>query len=221
MAADPFSQLGPFDCRADDFEYYSVRFENIYEASNELDDEKAKAKKFIGTIGAGAYQILKELCKKTKPRNKTFEELKEMLLMHFSRRDFYQRNQKPDESMVDYRKEIERLAKNCFFGPFINQIIADRVAGGAYLPVSQDNSQSTMVESSVRNQPNHCESTNSGRSSRLMSRDRNNNTGNRRMRNEPNHTNSGRRYRSIRRGRYNNTGNRMRNSIRSWNDNSP
>lgn len=170
MAADPFSQLGPFDCKAGDFEYYSERFEHIYEVSNELEDEKVKATKFILTIGTDAYTVLKGLCKKDKPRNKTFDELRGMLLMHFSRRDFYQRNRKPGESLGDYRKEIERLAQNCFFGPFNNQIISDRIAGGWYLPVGQDNSQSSMVESSVRNQPYRLESTISRGSYRSMSR---------------------------------------------------
>lgn len=219
MSADPFSSLGSFDCKKGDFEYYTERFELCYAGSNEKDDEIVKAGKFISVIGEEAFHKLKELCKEVEPRTKPFKELKEKLSMHFSRRDFYNRNQYPHESKDDYKKEIKRLATKCFFGPFINTIIADRVAGGAYLPVSMDNSESSMVETSVGNQPNRLESTNSNTGSlemrhqqsrtntgRSMWRGRNNNTGNLEMRNQPNRTNSGR---SMRRNR------RRRN----WNDN--
>ncbi|XP_053688950.1 uncharacterized protein LOC128738110 [Sabethes cyaneus] len=129
MAAGLFSRLEPFDCRNGDFDYYLEQFEHFL-LLNSVDDEAKKVPLFITSIGQDAYRILKESCDPVDPKEKSFEELKAALLQYFARRQFYSRNQRPNEQLGAFINDVKRLSLKCSFGPFAKEALRDRIACG-------------------------------------------------------------------------------------------
>ena len=116
----------------EDFESYLERFEFWLEANNI--DEAKKAATFLAAVGPKPYKFLKNLIAAAKPRDKTYDQLKEKLKMHYKpklitmteRAKFYMRNQKTDESV----NELRRLAATCDFEGFLDKALRDRFVCG-------------------------------------------------------------------------------------------
>lgn len=129
MSANLFSRLDPFDCQKGDFDYYLEQFDHFLDL-NSVEDEAKKVPLFISSIGQDAYKILKETCAPADPKEKSFEELKRLLLEYFARREFYRRNQRPGEYTGAYVNELKRLSLKCNFGAFVHDALRDRIACG-------------------------------------------------------------------------------------------
>ncbi|XP_058459986.1 uncharacterized protein LOC131435797 [Malaya genurostris] len=129
MAASVLARPDPFDCRNGDFDYYLEQFEHFL-VLNGIDDESKKIPLFITLIGQDAYKILKESCLPADPKDKTFEELKTILLQYFARRQFYSRHQRPGEQLGAFINDVKRLSLKCDFGPFAKEALRDRIACG-------------------------------------------------------------------------------------------
>lgn len=129
MSANLFSRLDPFDCQKGDFDYYLEQFDNFLEL-NSVEDDSKKVPLFISSIGQDAYKILKEICAPSDPKEKSFDQMKTLLLEYFARREFYRRNQRPGEFTGAYVNELKRLSIKCNFGPFTHDALRDRIACG-------------------------------------------------------------------------------------------
>ncbi|XP_058831927.1 uncharacterized protein LOC131690285 [Topomyia yanbarensis] len=129
MAASVFSRLDPFDCRNGDFDYYLEQFDHFL-VLNSIDDETKKIPLFISSIGQDAYKILKESCAPADPKEKSFDELKTLLLQYFARRQFYGRNQRQGEQLGAFISDVKKLSLKCNFGPFAKEALRDRIACG-------------------------------------------------------------------------------------------
>ncbi|XP_055537493.1 uncharacterized protein LOC129725543 [Wyeomyia smithii] len=129
MAAGIISRLEPFDCRNGDFDYYLEQFDHFL-MLNSIEDAAKKVPLFITSIGQDAYRILKESCEPMDPKEKSFEELKAALQQYFARRQFYNRNQRPNEQLGAFINDVKRLSLKCSFGPFSKEALRDRIACG-------------------------------------------------------------------------------------------
>ena len=83
------------------------------------------------------------------PKNKTYDELVELLKKHYDpepiiitkRFHFYQRSQKPNETIANYLANLRRLASRCEFGDFLAEALCDRLVCG----MSNDNIQKVLL----------------------------------------------------------------------------
>ena len=84
------------------------------------------------------YTLLSDLLAPTKPAEKTFTQLKAVLVKHFEpkpviiaeRFQFHQRNQAVGETVAEYEAELCRLATHCAFGDYLSEAIRDRIVCG-------------------------------------------------------------------------------------------
>ena len=89
-------------------------------------------------IEADAYGVLRNLLSPQRPRDKSFHELKEVLIGHYSpkpiliaeRFKFHRRNQLESESVAQFIVELEQLALKCEFGVFLEEALRDRLVCG-------------------------------------------------------------------------------------------
>ena len=96
---------------------------------------KKKAGMLLSKVGANAYKLLKDILTPEKPKDKTYAELREALLSHFSPKPLiiaerlrsYKGCQKEGESVADYVITLKRLSATCDFGEFLKQALRDRL----------------------------------------------------------------------------------------------
>lgn len=151
MSANLFSRLDPFDCQKGDFDYYLEQFDHFLDL-NSVTDEAKKVPLFISSIGQDTYKILKEICTPSDPKEKSFDQLKNLLLEYFARREFYRRNQRPGEYTGAYVNELKRLSLKCNFGPFAHDALRDRIACGK-LPDDKTTDKVTAPTTSKPSKP--------------------------------------------------------------------
>ena len=82
---------------------------NVHFIKNSIDDDARKISFLISTIGQDGYQILKDVCEPVPPHNKTYDELRELII----------RKQ-------EVRVSIEKLPEECLLEIFEFLPIADR-----------------------------------------------------------------------------------------------
>ena len=93
---------------------------------------------FLALIGADAYGVLRNLLAPERPTDKSFDELKELLVSHYSpkpiliaeRYKFHRRNQHESETVAQFVVELKRLALKFEFGTFLEQTLQDRLVCG-------------------------------------------------------------------------------------------
>ena len=91
-------------------------------------------------VGSKPYSLLRGLVSPELPKDKTYDELVDLLKKHFDpepiviaeRFHFYQRNQKPGESIADYLAALRRLASRCKFGAFLTEALRDKLICGMH-----------------------------------------------------------------------------------------
>lgn len=125
-----------FDESVEDFASYVERFE-MWASANEVADYR-RACTFLASVGPAAYQILKNLCSPDLPKDKNYEEIKDILSMHYTpkpiviaeRFRFHRRNQTKEESISQYIVELKKLSATCEFGTFLEEALRDRLVCG-------------------------------------------------------------------------------------------
>ncbi|UYV61570.1 K02A2.6-like, partial [Cordylochernes scorpioides] len=129
----------------DEYNEETETFETFYERLEqflileEAGDEKKKAY-LLTLMGSKTYGVLKNLCSPILPKDKTFDNLIDILKRHFSpkrsivveRFIFFKRMQLKEESISDYLVEIKRLASSCNFGNFLEDSLRDKMVCGLY-----------------------------------------------------------------------------------------
>ena len=97
----------------------------MYFAANYVEADYEVAT-FLALTGADAYGVLRNLLVPELPIDKSFNELKELLVSHYSpkpiliakRFKFNRRNQHESETFAQFVVELKRLAFKCEFGTF-------------------------------------------------------------------------------------------------------
>ena len=115
---------------------YLERFQLFVEA-NAIEDDK-RVPTLLTVIGSVHCTLLRGLVSPQLPKEKTYDELVEILKKHFDpepiiiaeRFHFYRRNQGQSESISDYLANLRRLASRCKFGTFLQEALRDRLVCG-------------------------------------------------------------------------------------------
>lgn len=126
-----------FNILKDDWTLYSEILEQFFEI-NSIEENKKKCAYLISVIGQDCYKILKEKCYPEIPKNKSYDELCELLSKHFGkkssvfliRRKFFRASQYPRESITMWFHRVKLLSKECHFGGHIESILVDRFITG-------------------------------------------------------------------------------------------
>ena len=130
-------QVEAFKLGTDDWEQYTERLEQYFVA-NGITDGARKRAVLITVMGGKAYALLSDLLAPTKPADKTYTELVEVLKAHLKpkpviiaeRFHFHQRQQKEGEDVATYMATLRRLADRCEFGAHLDDALRDRFVCG-------------------------------------------------------------------------------------------
>ncbi|XP_073964383.1 uncharacterized protein [Choristoneura fumiferana] len=131
-------KIEAFDHHKDNWSTYVDRLEQYFVVNDVKEDRKVAL--LITALGAESYDLLVTLCTPTKPSQKKYGELVELMSDHLEpgrsilaeRYKFRQRKQSANESIADYIADLQRLSKYCDFGNWLNDSLRDQLVCGLY-----------------------------------------------------------------------------------------
>ena len=108
----PFGQLQGYRPETENVSSYLERVELFFTANGFA--EKKRVLVFLSVVGATTYALLRDLLAPEKPQAKSISELFETLRQHYEPKPlviagrfyFYQRSQRPSESVSEYVAEL-------------------------------------------------------------------------------------------------------------------
>ena len=120
-------KLEEFDPSSDSIRAYVEREQLFIEANNV--EEAKKVAVFLSAIGSKTHSLLRNLLTPTLPKDKSFDEIVEVLEKHFDPKPldisehfhFNQRQQAAGESVAQYVAELRRLTTHCNFSAFLTE----------------------------------------------------------------------------------------------------
>lgn len=120
----------------DDWQVFTERLEQFFEI-NDVEDSKKRAI-LITCIGDNVYKTLRDVCHPALPKEKTFDELCELLNKQFvvktsvfrERFNYYNAKQLANESISNWFARIKSLSIDCKFGDRFDAILLDRFISG-------------------------------------------------------------------------------------------
>ena len=109
----------------------------LISVANDVADEK-KVAVFLSLIGSKTYSLLRNLVSPTRPQEKLYKDLVEVLKDHYEpkhiviaeRFHFHRRAQAGGESISEYLAELRRLSTHCEFGAYLEEALRDRLVCG-------------------------------------------------------------------------------------------
>uniref|UniRef100_A0A452HWT6 CCHC-type domain-containing protein n=1 Tax=Gopherus agassizii TaxID=38772 RepID=A0A452HWT6_9SAUR len=130
--------LEPFDENIVQWPVYTERFE-LFVIANDITRAK-KVPIFLSVVGAKTYSLLCSLLHPVKPETKSYSDIVEILGSHFSPKPlviaerylFHKRDQKEDETVVQFVAILKKLAEHCEFKEMLNDALRDRLVCGLY-----------------------------------------------------------------------------------------
>ena len=136
MAAPTIGRMQEFNPDAETVTAYLERFQ-LFVAANSIGEDKL-VPTLLTVVGAKHYSLIRGLVSPRLPKDKTFAELVDLLKQHYDpepiviaeRYHFYQRSQKPGESIANYMASLRRLASRCQFQDFLSEALRDRLVCG-------------------------------------------------------------------------------------------
>ena len=132
---------------------------------------------FLTACGSKVYSLVKSLIAPTKPEEKSYQELIDVVKDHLQpkplvvaeRYKFHQRSQREEESVSQFMAAIRKLSEHCEFGTFLNDAIRDRFVCGLHSRNIQEKllTESNLIAKKLWKLPqayrprgsNHCNST--------------------------------------------------------------
>ncbi|XP_063700309.1 uncharacterized protein LOC134830683 [Culicoides brevitarsis] len=136
MCSAMYGQIPEFYGEGDDWNVYFERLEQFF-AVNDVPEAKQSAF-LISVIGSYSYKILRDLCHPSLPKEKTFNELCQLLERQFSpkisifreRSKFYNAKQEPHESISQWYVKVKKLSVDCRFGATLESVLLDKFVTG-------------------------------------------------------------------------------------------
>lgn len=136
MAAQIIGSIPNFNQFTDNWDTYAEILDQFFIVNNVEDDKKSAF--LISCIGAETYKTLRDLCHPFLPKDKTFEELAELLRKQFSpqiaifreRINFYNARQNPGENIISYYGRLKKLSVDCKFGDHLEAVLLDKFVTG-------------------------------------------------------------------------------------------
>ena len=145
-----FGMLKEFEPDNEKISAYLERVE-LYFAANDIKERQVAI--FLSVIDAKTYSLLRDLLAPENPKDKSFNQLAEVLKKQFEpkplviaeRFTFHHRNQSSTESVLDYVAELRRLATHCEFGDYLDQTLRDRLVCG----ISENIQKRLLIEANL------------------------------------------------------------------------
>ena len=157
MASPLLGAIGEFEPSTETFTVYSERLDQFFIANNIgsypssaseaviAAAEKKKVAVMISVIGKKTYSVLRDLCSPVNPKEKTFEQLCELLQQHFKPKRlevaesyrFHRCFQEDNETVSVYSARLRHLASTCNFGEFLNRCLRDQFVCGIRNPATR------------------------------------------------------------------------------------
>ena len=130
-------QLLPYDAGKSTWAEWIEVVENFVDL-NEITDEAQKRTLLITSCGMPTYQLMRNLVQPSKPKDKTFKELVEVVQNHrdpkpsviTERFRFTTRVRKGGESVQDYITELRPFSQHCDYGENLDTVLRDRLVCG-------------------------------------------------------------------------------------------
>ena len=135
----PFDGFNP---DSEDIESYLERLQEYFIAYDIKSETETAAKRraiLLTSIGSNVYRVLKDLSYPDAPNTKTFDQLATLLRSHYKptrlkvaeRYRFHSASQRPGQSIIDFVRELKRLAGTCeFTNEQLNDSLRDRFICG-------------------------------------------------------------------------------------------
>lgn len=136
MSNSLYGQIPEFYGDGDDWNVYYERLEQFFTV-NDIPQDKRSAF-LISVIGSYTYKTLRDLCHPTLPKDKSFEELCELLHRQFSpqvsifreRAKFYNAKQESFENISTWYAKVKKLSVDCKFGSNLAMVLLDKFITG-------------------------------------------------------------------------------------------
>lgn len=136
MAQQIVGTIPNFNQYSDNFDTYAEILDQFFIVNN-VEDEK-KSAFLISCIGAESYKTLRDLCHPFLPKQKTFDELAELLRKQFSpqiaifreRINFHDAKQLPGENTITFYGRLKKLSVDCKFGEHLESVLLDKFVTG-------------------------------------------------------------------------------------------
>ena len=140
--------LAPFNPDRDKIDAYLECVQLFMDTNGIRGDEKCVAV-LLTAIGSDIYALLRSLLSPAKPREKSFQNLVDMLQHHFDpkplviaeRFHFHRRDQAEGESITEYLSEFRCLVTHCKFEEYFEQTLRDHLVCG----IHHENTQKRLL----------------------------------------------------------------------------
>ena len=131
-----FGNIREFVEAEESWSQYADRMEQYFIANDIGNDKKASV--FLSTIGPAAFRTIGNLVAPKKPSEENYGRLTKVMsdfynpspLVTVQRYKFYSRFRHPEESVSIFVAELRNLAKDCDFGPALEDNLRDRLVCG-------------------------------------------------------------------------------------------
>ena len=137
MAASSFGQMGEFELGRETWTEYQERL-GFFMVANGITDAQRQKAVLITSIGPQNFSLLRSIATLQGIRDKTYDELLQILTAHFSpkpsevsqRFKFNSCVRKPGESVASFLANLRYLAEHCNFGDSLEVMLRDRLVYG-------------------------------------------------------------------------------------------
>ena len=117
-----FGTMQEFDKEKETWSRYVERLNHFFVA-NAVEDEDRKRAILLNVMGIKSYNLLEDLLSPSKPTDKSFKDLVQVLKKHYGpepseiveRYKFFSRVRQPGESVSEFIAQLRSLAKHCNF----------------------------------------------------------------------------------------------------------
>ena len=135
-ATTTIGQMQEFNPANETVTAYLERFQ-LFVTANGIEEAKL-VPTLLTVVGSTHYSLIRGLVSPSLPKDKSFEELVEILKKHYDpepiviaeRFHFYCRSQNAGESIAEYLANLRRLASRCKFRDFLDEALRDRLVCG-------------------------------------------------------------------------------------------
>ena len=136
MATATFGQVQEFHPENESVTAYLQRVQQFFQANGIQTAKQVPV--FLSMIGGKNYSLLWNLVSPDQPKDKSFDQLSEVLKKHFQpkplviaeRFHFHRRNQASGESLAENVAELRRLAVYCEFMQYLDEALRNRLECG-------------------------------------------------------------------------------------------
>ena len=137
MATATHGTMSEFTPTKEDWTSYTERLQHYFAANDIRSSEKQRAI-LLTVCGAETYQLIRSLLAPTKPTEKSFSDIINVMSEHYQptpspivqRYHFNSRSRKQGESVATFVAELKRLAEHCAYADALNEMLRDRLVVG-------------------------------------------------------------------------------------------